>query len=150
MPNTTEATIQVKRLDDGEVCVRLGAFLAAIAGDPETTGASVAVVGTGGELIAFGSHASCPALPRLLAVRKAFSAMLFRRSTAIVSREVSDGVLNLSWFHDERILAMPGGTPIRGPHGVIGGVGVSGLPPARDVELAERFAAELTAGQGGA
>lgn len=146
MQTAIEATLLVKRLDDGEVCVRLGAFLAAIAGDPETTGVSAAVVGTGGELIAFGAHASCPALPRLLAVRKAITAMLFRRSTDIIAREVREGSLDISGFHDDRILAMPGGVPIRCAHGVIGGVGFSGLPAVRDAALAERFAAELTAG----
>jgi len=138
------ATESVERLDDAEVCVRLGAFLTALNAEPDTTGVAVAVVGTGGELIAFGAHASCPALPRLLARRKAFTAMTFRRSTEIVAREVRDGVLDLSWFHDDRLLAMPGGVPVFGPNGVVGGVGVSGLPAPRDAALAERFVSELT------
>jgi glc operon protein GlcG len=132
-------------LDGTAVAVRLAAFLAAREGDPATRGFALAVVGPGGELIGFGAHTACPPLPRLLAVRKAVTALSFRRPSAKVAAEVKEGTLDLAPFHDERLLAMAGGVPVFCAERVIGGVGVSGLPPAQDIAMAEQFARELLA-----
>ncbi|WP_313667453.1 heme-binding protein [Atlantibacter sp.] len=132
-----------QRLYDSAVCQRLARFLQQTEADPHTAGLAVAVVGTDGELIAFGAHARCPALPRQLAQRKAWSALRFRRPTARLAQEVSEGSLKLEMFHDVRLLAMPGGAPVMVDGLAIGGVGISGLPPALDAELAVRFANEL-------
>ncbi|WP_312982886.1 heme-binding protein [Atlantibacter sp.] len=131
------------RLDDSAVCQRLARFLKETEAEPHTAGLAVAVVGTDGELIAFGAHARCPALPRQLAQRKAWSALRFRRPTARLAEEVSQGSLKLEIFHDARLLAMPGGVPVRVDGLAIAGVGISGLPPELDAELATRFANEL-------
>ncbi|HAL1576625.1 TPA: heme-binding protein, partial [Escherichia coli] len=106
---------------------------------PQSTGLAIAVVGIDGELIAFGAHARCPALPRQLAQRKAWSALRFRRPTARLAEEVCQGTLTLDIFDDKRLLAMPGGAPVLVEGMAIGGVGISGLPPERDAELAEHF-----------
>ena len=70
------------RLNDSAICQRLAQFLQETEADPQSVGLAIAVVGIDGELIAFGAHARCPALPRQLAQRKAWSALRFRRPTA--------------------------------------------------------------------
>ena len=45
---------------------------------------------------------------------------------------------------DPQLLAMPGGEPVIVDGLAIGGVGISGLPPALDAELAARFVQRLT------
>lgn len=59
------------RLNDSAICLRLAQFLQETEAAPQSTGTAIAVVGIDGELIAFGAHARCPALPRQLAQRKA-------------------------------------------------------------------------------
>ena len=86
----------------------------------------------------------CPPLPRQLAQRKAWSALHFRRPTATLAQEVSAGTLRLAVFNDPQLLAMPGGEPVIVDGLAIGGVGISGLPPALDAELAARFVQRLT------
>ena len=141
MPDSLVCASQ--RLNDSAVCQRMARFLLQTEADPHTVGLAVAVVGTDGELIAFGAHTRCPALPRQLAQRKAWSALRFRRPTARLAEEVSEGSLKLDIFHDARLLAMPGGAPVMVDGVAIAGVGISGLPPALDAELALRFANDL-------
>ncbi|HHU3577685.1 TPA: heme-binding protein, partial [Escherichia coli] len=59
--------------------------------------------------------------------------------TARLAEEVCQGTLTLDIFDDKRLLAMPGGAPVLVEGMAIGGVGISGLPPERDAELAEHF-----------
>ncbi|MFD1804324.1 heme-binding protein [Mixta tenebrionis] len=132
-----------KRLNDSEICRQVALFLEETEKQPSTCGLALAVMGPDGEPIAFGAHARCPALPRQLAQRKAWSALRFRRATARLALEVEAGTLRLEIFNDARLLAMPGGAPIIVDGITIGGVGVSGLPPELDVEMAERFIARL-------
>lgn len=137
MPDS--ALCATPRLNDSVVCLRLAQFLQETEADPHSAGLAVAVVGPDGELIAFGAHARCPALPRQLAQRKAWSALRFRRPTARLAEEVRQGSLEPGIFHDARLLAMPGGAPVLVDGLAIGGVGISGLPPEQDAALAERF-----------
>lgn len=131
------------RLNDSEICLRVAQFLQDTEAHPQSNGIALAVVGTDGELIAFGAHARCPPLPRQLAQRKAWSALRFRRATARLESEVEAGTLRLDAFHDPQLLAMPGGAPVLVEGIAIAGVGVSGLSPAADVEIVERFIATL-------
>jgi glc operon protein GlcG len=142
MPGNNMLRMQ-HRLNDSEVCRLVAHFILQTEGHPASNGLALAVIGTDGELIAFGAHACCPPLPRQLAQRKAWSALRFRRTTARLAEEVNAGMLQLDGFHDPRLLAMPGGTPILVDGIAIGGVGVSGLPPVQDAEMAERFSALL-------
>lgn len=75
------------RLNDSAICLRLAQFLQETEAAPQSTGLAIAVVGIDGELIAFGAHARCPALPRQLAQRKAWSALRCR-PTARLAEEV--------------------------------------------------------------
>lgn len=133
------------RLNDSAVCEQVALFLRETEGNTPTRGLTIAVVGPEGELIAFGAHALCPALPRQLAQRKAWTTLRFRRPTARLAEEVSAGSLRLEVFQDPQLLAMPGGAPVMFDGLVIGGVGISGLPPELDAELAEQFVQRLIA-----
>jgi glc operon protein GlcG len=144
MSTQRDTVVRLARLDGGAVSARLAEFLTACEADADTRGIAVAVVGAGGELVAFGAHTACPALPRLLAPRKAVTAWAFRRGSDVVAREVAEGSLDLAPFHDERFLAMAGGVPVACDGAVIGAVGVSGRPAATDVALARRFAELLS------
>ena len=142
MPDNDAFCPQV-RLNDSVICQQVARFLQETESDARTRGLAVAVVGPEGELIAFGAHARCPPLPRQLAQRKAWSALRFRRPTATLAQEVSDGALQLAVFNDPQ-LAMPGGEPVIVEGLAIGGVGISGLPPELDAGLAARFVQRLT------
>ena len=143
MPDNDALCPQV-RLNDSAVCQQGSRFLQETESDARTRGLAVAVVGTEGELIAFGAHACCPPLPRQLAQRKAWSALRFRRPTATLAQEVSSGTLQLAVFNDPQLLAMPGGEPVIVEGLAIGGIGISGLPPELDAGLAARFVQRLT------
>ncbi|HCB1501865.1 glc operon protein GlcG [Klebsiella oxytoca] len=144
MPGNDRLCTQ-SRLNDSAVCQKVALFLQETEGDTQTRGLAVAVVGPEGELIAFGAHARCPPLPRQLAQRKAWTALRFRRSTARLAEEVSAETLRLEVFNDPQLLAMPGGVPVMFDGLAIGGVGISGLPPELDAELAVRFVQRLIA-----
>ena len=144
MPGNNRLCTQ-SRLNDSAICQQVALFLQETEGDAQTRGLAIAVVGPEGELIAFGAHARCPPLPRQLAQRKAWTALRFRRPTAKLAEEVSADTLHLEVFHDPQLLAMPGGVPVMLDGLAIGGVGVSGLPPALDAELAARFVQRLIA-----
>jgi glc operon protein GlcG len=101
-------------------------------------GAAVAcaVVGSGGELVAFAAHDACAALPRTVALRKAHTALALRRSTTIVQADCQSGRLDLDRLADADLLALPGGIPIVVDGAVVGAIGVSGLTAEQDADLA--------------
>lgn len=98
-----------------------------------------AVVGSSGELVAFGAQDGTGVLPRRLASRKAYSAVLFKRDTASVKEAVDSGAILLSRLADDELLAIPGGVPIVVDSEIVGAVGVSGLTPQQDAEIAAMF-----------
>lgn len=104
-----------------------------------TQAIAIAIVNRHGELIAFSANDNCFPLPRKVAFRKAYTASLLRRETAIVSEEVKTGRLNLSSLNDPLLLAMPGGIPIIIEENIIGAVGVSGLTAEQDIALAKQY-----------
>lgn len=65
---------------------------------------------------------------------------MLRRSTRQVSEEVQCGALTLWLLNDAMLLPMPGGMPIRLQGTVVGAIGISGLPVAQDIALAESWA----------
>lgn len=100
---------------------------------------AIAIVNRQGDLIAFSAHESCFPLPRKIAFRKAYTASLLRRESAIVSEEVKVGKLNLSSLNDPLLLAMPGGIPIIIEGNLVGAVGVSGLTAEQDTAIAKQY-----------
>lgn len=95
-----------------------------------------AVVGSGGELVAFAAHDACAMLPRTVALRKAHTALVLRRSTAIVQADCQSGLLDLDRLADAELLPLPGGLPIVVNGVIVGAIGVSGLTGQEDSNLA--------------
>jgi len=113
-----------------------GALRRASADHGPTAAIACAVVGSAGELVAFGAQDGTGVLPRRLASRKAYSAVLFKRDTASVKEAVDSGAILLSRLADDDLLAIPGGVPIVVDGEIIGAIGVSGLTPQQDAEIA--------------
>ncbi|MFT4283419.1 MAG: heme-binding protein [Protaetiibacter sp.] len=120
-----------------EACAFVGAALdAARAAHGDAAAVACAVVGASGELIAFGAQDGTGVLPRRLASRKAYSAVLFKRDTSAVRDAVDAGAIPLSRLGDDELLPIPGGVPVVVDGRIVGGVGVSGLAPDQDAEIA--------------
>ncbi len=99
-------------------------------------GAAVAVVDVHGELIAFLRTDGCRLSSITIAINKAYTAAREHKP----SREVGDSARNdnfaLTNFGELRYTGWGGGVPVIVDGQVVGGVGVSGLPEAQDIVLA--------------
>lgn len=126
---------QTVDLREARACVDAALELARTQHGP-LAAVACAVVGPSGELIAFAAHEGTGALPRRLATRKAYSAVLFKRDTSAVKEAVDAGAIMLDRLGDAQLLAIPGGHPILADGRIVGGIGVSGLTPAQDAEIA--------------
>lgn len=103
-------------------------------------GAAVAVVDTHGELIAFLRMDGCP-LPSINnAIHKAFTAVRERKPSAEVGASARREQFALTNFGDLRYTGWGGGVPVVVGGEVVGAIGISGLPEAEDVALAEMAA----------
>ena len=107
-------------------------------------GAAVAVVDDHGELLAFLRTDGCPLASIHNAVNKAFTAARERKPSAEVGRASREDPFPMTNFGDLRYTAWGGGVPILIDGQVAGAVGVSGLPEAEDVALAEYGATLLS------
>ncbi|UPO78604.1 heme-binding protein [Arthrobacter sp. Helios] len=108
-------------------------------------GVACAIVGSFGELIAFGAQDSCGALPRKLAARKAYTALILRRPTAEVKEAAAAGQIDLDRLNDPELTPTLGGAPLFINGVIVGAIGISGLPPSGDAAVAEKAAAEFNA-----
>lgn len=100
-------------------------------------GAAVAVVDRHGELIAFLRTDGCP-LPSINnAIHKAFTAVREGKPSAEVGQAAREEQFAITNFGDLRYTGWGGGLPILIAGEVVGAVGISGLPEAEDVELAQ-------------
>ena len=105
-------------------------------------GAAVAVADEHGELIALLRTDGCP-LPSINnAIHKAFTAARERKPSAEVGAAAREENFAITNFGDLRYTGWGGGVPITVNGVVVGAVGISGLPEAVDMELAQK-AAEL-------
>ncbi len=122
------------------------AIVAAIAErlERDGRGAAVAVVDDHGELLAFLRTDGCPLASIHNAVNKAFTAARERKPSAEVGRASREDPFPMTNFGDLRYTAWGGGVPILVDGQVAGAVGVSGLPEAEDVALAEYGATLLS------
>lgn len=98
-----------------------------------------AVVGSRGELIAFGAQDGATAMPRKLAVRKAYSSLHFKRETVAVREAIASGAIDLPRLNDPELLAIPGGVAVWKGDSCVGAIGISGLVPDDDQELARQL-----------
>ena len=108
----------------------------------------VAVTDERGALLAFTRMDGAPVRSIKLSEAKAYNAARLGVSTAAFhQRLVRDGML-ASYFVDPTLTGLPGGAVICNQSGAtIGGVGINGLAPAEDQQLADDAAAAHRTGQ---
>jgi glc operon protein GlcG len=105
--------------------------------DRDGRGAAVAVADEHGELVALLRTDGCP-LPSLHnAIHKAFTAAREGVPSGAIGKRSREEGWPISNFGDLSYTGWGGGVPIRYNGQVVGAVGVSGLPEAEDVALAE-------------
>jgi glc operon protein GlcG len=112
--------------------------------DRDALGAAVAVVDEHGELVALLRTDGCP-LPSINnAINKAFVAAREGLPSAANGQRAREEGWPMTNYGDLRYTGWGGGVPIRFNGQVVGAVGVSGLPEATDVALAEKGAKLIT------
>lgn len=104
----------------------------------------VAVTDERGALLAFTRMDGAPIRSIKLSEAKAYSAArLGVSTTAFHERLARDGMF-ASYFADPMLTALPGGAVIASQRGEpMGGIGISGLAPAEDQQLADAAAAAI-------
>ncbi len=106
-------------------------------------GAAIAVVDHHGELVAFVRTDGCP-LPSINnAINKAYTAARERKPSRAIGDASRDQPFPMTNFGDLRYTGWGGGVPLMVNGEVVGAIGVSGLPEADDITLAEAAAATL-------
>ena len=105
--------------------------------DRNGSGAAVAVADEHGELIALLRTDGGPRPSLHNAIHKAFTAARESAPSGAVGQRAREEGWPLTNFGDPRYTGWGGGVPIVYNGQVVGAVGVSGLPEAEDVELAE-------------
>lgn len=106
-------------------------------------GAAIAVVDAHGELLAFLRTDGCKLPSIQIALNKAYTAAREGiPSKTLGERSQAEG-FPMTNFGELRYVSWGGGMPILHEGQVVGAVGVSGLPEARDMELAQLGLASL-------
>ncbi|MBK8026681.1 MAG: heme-binding protein [Chloroflexi bacterium] len=114
--------------------------------DRDGRGAAVAVADEHGELVALLRTDGCP-LPSINnAINKAFVSAREGVPSGKVGQKARDEDWNMTNYGDLRYTGWGGGVPLIYQGQVVGAVGVSGLPEAEDVVLAELGAKALGGG----
>jgi glc operon protein GlcG len=112
--------------------------------DHDGRGAAVAVVDHHGELVAFVRTDGCR-LPSInIAINKAYTAARERRPSREIGEASRSEHFPMTNFGDLRYTGWGGGIPLVVAGEVVGAVGVSGLPEADDIAIAQIAAAALT------
>lgn len=108
------------------------------------TGLSVAVCDRNGFLLAFGRTDNARPLSIELSIRKAYTASRMACSTLAFQQRLQRENLELAYFSDERLAAMPGGIPVfNDARRLIGAIAIGGISAQEDVVAAERLVAAL-------
>ena len=105
-------------------------------------GASIAVVDSHGELLAFLRTDNCRPSVINIAINKAYTAAREWTESGNVGKAARENNFPITNFGDLRYTGWDGGFPVIHNGQVVGGVGVSGLPDKVDIELS-RAGAEL-------
>lgn len=100
-------------------------------------GMAVAIVDTGGHLVAFERINNTHVASTIVAQDKARSAATFRRSTKVFQDAVAGGGEGLRVLTMSGACAVEGGLPILHQGRIIGGIGVSGGTPVQDGDVAQ-------------
>lgn len=105
--------------------------------EPENKGAAVAVVDDHGELLAFIRTDGCKLPSGMNAINKAFTAAREQVTSKLIGEASKNVPFPMTNFGDLRYTAWGGGVPIIVSGEVLGAIGISGLPEAEDMRLAE-------------
>lgn len=106
---------------------------------------AIAIVDDRGDLVA--AHRMDGCRPRWMraSVRKAYTAAVMDRTTESFHDEIVRRNLQISYYGDPMLCALPGGIPILNPDGTTrGAIGVTGPTQGRDTELATAGLASFT------
>lgn len=98
---------------------------------------AVAVTGPEGELLAFLRMNGANAASAVICQNKAYTAARDRCTTLSLGEKIRTNQYSLGNWGDSKITGFGGGLPIVQSGNVIGGIGVSGLSEAEDIELAQ-------------
>lgn len=102
---------------------------------------AIAVVDDGGHLYAFARLDETQLGSIQVAIGKARSAVLFRRETRLWEEALKGGRLSPLAFPD--LLPAEGGIPLVAAGQIVGAIGVSGVRPGEDAQIARAGAAAL-------
>lgn len=107
----------------------------------------VAVCDERGLLLAFARMDGAPARSVRISQGKAYSAARMGVTTQAVLERLQREKIEIGYFCDPDITALPGGTPLKNDAGrLVGSVGVSGLTSAEDQALTDAMAVAFLAG----
>lgn len=101
--------------------------------------AVAAVVDSHGETLAVIRFSGTLLSSIAVATNKAYTAARLRRPSAMVGKRVRDpeNGFDIAYYGDPRYVGWGGGLPVEIDGQSVGAVGVSGLPEAEDIELAQ-------------
>ncbi len=105
---------------------------------------AVAVVDDGGHLLSMQRMESCSAVSAYIAIEKARSAALGRRETKVYEDMINNG-RNAFLSVPVITATMEGGVPVMHEGHVVAAIGVSGVKPDQDAQVAKAGAAALFA-----
>jgi len=102
----------------------------------------VAISDASGALIAFGRAEGSPLRSIAISQGKAYTAARMQANTDAVKARLAADSVQLAWFCDEKLTALPGGALLKTASGTIAGsVGISGLASEQDQAIANALAA---------
>ncbi|MBL8807557.1 MAG: heme-binding protein [Rhodospirillales bacterium] len=101
--------------------------------------AVAAVVDAHGETLAVIRYSGTMLSSIAVATNKAYTAARLRRPSVMVGKRIRDPEhgFDIAYYGDARYVGWGGGIPVEIDGQFVGAVGVSGLPEAEDIELAE-------------
>ena len=130
-------------LSQANNCIRLAMEKAASYSRP----ICVAVCDAAGFLVAFQRMDGAPLRSIAIAQGKAYSASRMQVSTDALLARLERENIPVSYFCDDKITALPGGSVLKDADGgIIGAAGISGLTSAEDQEIADYLASLATQG----
>ena len=107
----------------------------------------VAVCDERGCLLAFARMAGAPVRSVRISQGKAYSAARMGVTTEALLARLHREQIEVGYFCDPELTALPGGSPLKDPSGrLLGAIGVSGLTSAEDQAITDAMAATLLAG----
>ena len=101
-----------------------------------------------GFLIAFSRTKGAPVRSIQISQGKAYTAVRMGVSTEVFLARIQKEGIEISYFCDPQLTALPGGSVLKDRAGtVVGGIGVSGLTSAEDQVITDRIAELVRLGQ---